>query len=91
MRSEDFEEEVARLRTENQQLREQLAQALALVAQLQQELEQVRSERAQPPSFVKPKDKADKEPRRKRAKDQNGARHRETPTRTVEHKLEQLP
>src|SRR5438105_214348 len=50
------------------------------------------------PSFVKPstakakdKDKAQKEPRRKRAKDQNGTRKRDVPTRTVQHRLEQCP
>jgi transposase len=91
-------EEVSRLRAENQQLREQLAQALALIAKLQAELEHLR---ANPPPSIKPntskptdkdKTKADKKARRKRAKEQNGARRREQiPTRTVEHRLEKCP
>lgn len=90
-------EEVERLRVENEQLREQLAQALVLIAQLQQELERLRSEKEQPPPFVKSntaksKDKAEKKPRRKRAKDQNGARRREpNPTQTIQYKVEQCP
>lgn len=97
MRSwEELEEEVARLQAEKAQLREQLTQALALIAQLQQELEQLRSGLGEPPTFIKPstpqpRSKADKSPRRKRAKDQNGARKREAPTRTVEHRLQQCP
>jgi len=91
-------EKVGRLRAENQQLREQLAQALALIAKLQAELEHLRSN---PPPTIKPNtpksadndnDKADNKPRRKRAKEQNGARRREqTPTRIVEHRLEKCP
>jgi regulator of replication initiation timing len=61
-------EEVGRLQAENQQLREQLVQALALIAKLQSELEHLR---ANPPPSIKPntpkptdkdkdKDKADK-------------------------------
>jgi len=88
------EEEVIALRAEVANLKEQLAQALAVIAQLREELDKYRSE---PPSFIKPntpkaKDKAQKQPRRKRAKDQNGARRREqTPTHTIEYKLEQCP
>ncbi len=96
-----LEEEVAHLRAENAQLKEQLrlalvqlAQALARITELEAKLEQVGSESGGP-SFVKastPKqDKMQKQPRRKRAKDQNGARRREMPTRTVEHRLEQCP
>jgi transposase len=98
-----LEEEVAYLRAENVQLKEQLrlaleqlAQALARIKQLEEELEQIKSTPASPsfakPSTPKPKDNKDKQSRRKRAKDQNGARRREqTPTRTVEHCLEQCP
>ncbi len=94
------EEEVTHLRAENAQLKEQLrlaleqlAQALARITELEAKLEQVESGA---PSFVKPStpkiDKTHSQPRRKRAKDQNGARRREqTPTRTVEHKVEQCP
>lgn len=85
-----LEEEVVQLRAE-------LAEARALIASLQQELERLRSERSEPPSFVKaktpkPKDQSEKKPRRKRAKDQNGARRREqNPTQTIQHTVEQCP
>jgi transposase len=80
-------------------LREELAKAHALIAELRAEVDQLRGSRGSaggPPSFLKPstpKPKAhgDKPPRRKRAKDQNGSRKRDTPTRTMEHKLEQCP
>lgn len=96
------EEEIAQLRVENAQLKEQLhlaleqlAQASARIAELEAKLEQVQSASA-PPSFVKPstphKDKADKQPPRKRAKDQNGVRRREqTPTQTIEYHIEACP
>ena len=86
MTREELVEEVGRLRAENEQLREQLTQALALIAQLQQELERLRIEGKEPPPFVKPntptkpKAQQSKQQRRKRAKDQNGARRRDTPT-----------
>ncbi len=75
-----LEEEVIALRTEVASLKQQLDQALVVIAQLQAELDKYRSE---PPPFVKPntpkqKEQAEKKPRRKRAKDQNGARRRET-------------
>lgn len=87
-----LEEEVVQLRAE-------LAEARTLIVRLQEELERLRSERANPPLFVKPntpksKDNAnsEKKPRRKRAKDQNGARRRDQmPTRTIEHHLEHCP
>lgn len=88
-----LEEEVIELRTEVESLEEQVGQLLTANAQLRAELDKYRDE---PPSFVnpntpKPKDKADEQPRRKRAKDQNGARRRETPTQTIRHKIEQCP
>jgi transposase len=94
-----LEEEVIALRAEVASLKQQLAQSLAANARLQTRLDTYQSE---PPSFtkssIKPstpkskaKDKAVKKPRRKRAKDQNGSRRRDTPTRTVEHRLEQCP
>jgi transposase len=88
-----LEEEVIALRGEVASLKEELAQALAANAQLREELARYRSEQ---PSFVKPntpkpKDQARKQPRRKRAKNQNGARRRETPTQTIQHKVEQCP
>jgi hypothetical protein len=89
-----LEEEVVALRAEVASLKEQLAQALGVIAQLQAELDKYRKE---PPSFIKPntpkpKDNADKQPRRKRAKEQNGARRREqNPTQTVEHRVQECP
>src|SRR5215210_4560258 len=91
------EEEVEVLRVENKQLQELLAQALARIAELEARVRELEEAKTAPllPSFVKPntraKEKSQKQPRRKRAKDQNGARRRETPTQTVEHKLEQCP
>ncbi len=47
------------------------------------------------PSFVKPntpkRDDAQKKPRRRRAKEQNGARRRDVPTQIIEHKLQKCP
>ncbi|MEP6774746.1 MAG: hypothetical protein ABJA50_04045 [Chloroflexota bacterium] len=100
MRSRGKEEA---LRAENEQLRELLAQALARIEALEakvQELEQALTQaltqaKSEPPSFIKAstrkKEQAEKKPRRKRAKDQNGARRRETPTQTIQHKVEQCP
>lgn len=95
MTEKTFEEEVIALRAEVASLKEQLAQALAVIAQLREELDKYKSE---PPSFVfvKPNTPSSKKndqklPRRKRAKEQNGARRRETPTQAIEHKLEQCP
>jgi hypothetical protein len=93
-REQELEEEVAALRAEVTSLQEQLAQALAMTAQLQAQLEKYKS---QPPSFIKPttpkpQEKAQKQPRRKRAKDQNAARRREQiPTQTIQHKVEHCP
>ncbi len=84
MTERTLEDEVMALRTEVASLKAQLEKALAVNAQLQTEVDRYRN---QPPSFVKantPKSKAnadkanlEKKPRRKRAKDQNGARRRE--------------
>lgn len=88
-----LEEEVSTLRAEVASLKEQVRQLLAVNTELRQQLDKYHSE---PPSFVKPntpkpKDKAEKTPRRKRAKEQNGARRRDTPTQTIRHKLQQCP
>jgi transposase len=89
-----LEEEVIALRVEVASLKEQVRQLLAANAQLRQELDKYKNE---PPSFIKantpkPKDNAEKKPRRKRAKDQNGARRREqNPTQTIEHRVEECP
>ncbi len=93
-REQELEAEVAALQAEVAAVKEQVAQLLSANAQLRAELDKFQSE---PPSFIKPntaksKDKADKQPRRKRAKDQNGARRREaSPTQTIEHRVEQCP
>src|SRR6266516_5309558 len=94
-----LKEEVIALRAEVANLKEQLAEALSVIAQLREELDKYKSNKSEPPAFIKPntpkpkdKDKAEKQPRRKRAKDQNGARRREqTPTHTIQHKLEHCP
>src|SRR5215216_3644810 len=100
-----LEEEIAHLRVENAQLKEQLrfaleqlAEALARIKLLEEEVERVKSA---PPSFVKPNTNTprtqdppnyEKRPRRKRAKDQNGARRREqTPTQTIQHTIQVCP
>lgn len=71
-----LEEEVALLRTENQELREELAAVQERIA----ELERVRKG---PPTFVKanrPRGGQEQKPRRKRGAEQNGSRKREKPT-----------
>ncbi len=101
-----LEDEVGRLRTENAQLweqlrvaLEQLAQALARIEQLERELKDIKNAKNALPSFVKPntpksklKDTTENKPRRKRAKDQNGARRREQmPTQIIQHNIETCP
>jgi transposase len=81
-----LEEEVVLLRAEVGSLKAQLAQALTRIAELEAQAEQQKSS---PPPFVKAstqkRDKADTKPRRKRAKEHNGARRRERPTQVVLH------
>jgi hypothetical protein len=100
MQPEEEEQEIAGLRVENAQLKEQLrlaleqlAQALARITELEARLEQLEQAEAEVGSgsgsgggsgslpFVKPssppRDHTLKQPSRKRAKDQNGARRRE--------------
>lgn len=79
------------------QLRAELSEAKVLIAELRAEIEKLRSEKGDsPPPFVKPntpklKDQPGKGQRRKRAKEQNGARPRDIPTQTLEHKQEECP
>lgn len=93
-REQELEAEVVVLQAEIAALKEQVAQLLAANAQLRAELNKFQSE---PPSFIKPnsaksKEKAEKQPRHKRAKDQNGARRREqNPTATIQHQVKQCP
>jgi transposase len=89
-----LEAEVEHLRTENVELRvqvaqlqEQLAAALARIAELEQQP-------PGPPPFVKPNQRASTEPlrpRKKRAAAHNHGRRRMLPTRCVEHFLERCP
>lgn len=95
------EEEVALLRAENQELRRQLAEALALlaaaterIAELEQRIAELEQHQGGPPSFVKknrPKSKEPKQPRRKRDPQHNHGRPREMPTRTVQQALDRCP
>jgi hypothetical protein len=82
-----LEQEVNALRAENAALRAELAAAQQRIA----ELEQGKKGR---PSFAKankPKKAGPKAPRRKREPEHNRARRRETPTKSVSHKLEDCP
>jgi transposase len=82
-----LEQEVIALRAENAALRAELGAALKRIA----ELEQGKKER---PSFAKAnkaKQAGAKKPRRKRKPEHNRARQRETPTKSVPHKLEDCP
>ncbi len=98
------EEEVAHLRAENAWLRTELAAAQALIAQLQGELAPALAqvaelaEKAQrtAPGFVRAnrpkKERTEQEPRKKRAAEHNrGRRRAESPTRIVQHAVEQCP
>ncbi len=89
-----FEEEVIRLRAENQELKQQLAQVLEQLAAVQGRIAQLEQQPHDPPPFVKPnrpKDSEPKPPRKKRAAKHNHARQRMRPTRQVEHALERCP
>jgi transposase len=82
------EEEIARLRAENQELREALSQALVRI----EELEKLKTP---PPEFVKAnvkKPKAEeKKPRKKREAKHNHGRRRAVPTQIVEHRIMTCP
>ncbi len=96
-------EELVELREEVSRVRQELAQAHGLIAELHSTVGQLQAEierlHADPPPRIKPntpkakeEEKGEKKPRRRRAKEQNGARPREqSPTQTVKHKLEQCP
>lgn len=88
------QEEIERLRTENHQLREELAQvkdALRLALARIEELEKQR----EPPEFVKENVKKrpaeEKQPRKKREAKYNRGRHRGEPTQIVEHRIVTCP
>lgn len=90
----DQQEEIERLRAENQALREELAQvkeALRLALARIEELEKHR----EPPEFVKANVKKqpaeEKKPRKKRDSKHNRGRMRAVPTQIVEHRLRTCP
>src|SRR5215469_11321043 len=96
------EEEIARLRAENQGLREALSQAQAQVSQVQEHLrlalariEELEKQKTPPPEFVKANVKKpaaqEKKPRKKRDAKDNHGRRRATPTQIVEHRLLTCP
>jgi hypothetical protein len=89
-----LEQEVERLRTENQELKQQLADLLHQLAAAQQRIAELEQHHADPPPFVKPNRPKSTEPkakRKKRAPHHNHGRKRMTPTRSVEHALERCP
>lgn len=88
------QEEIERLRAENQELREELAQvkeALRLALARIEELEKQR----EPPEFVKANVKKrpaeEKKPRKKREGKHHRGRKRAVPTQVVEHRLVECP
>jgi transposase len=95
------DDELTRLRAENQDLRSQLEHALAQLAQLSEQLAAAQTRIAaleqQPPKlppFVKPNKPAPADPkpkRKKRAPEHNQGRRRMTPTRSVSHALDRCP
>jgi transposase len=105
-----MEEELKRLQTENQELREQVKEQLGLREQNQSlqeqvkdlqkllsealsQIEELKKQTKDPPAFVKAKvSKSKKEgPRKKRAKEHNGARKREARTHIEEHLMRTCP
>jgi len=79
------DEELAQLKTENQELREQLKVALARIEELEAKKTPPASVKA---NVVKSKEK---KARKKRLPEQNGVRRRETPTQIVEHRIDTCP
>ena len=115
-----MEEELKRLRTENEELREQMKELLGLREQVKgllglqeqnhslqeqvkdlqgklsevlSQIEELKQKMKEPPAFVKANvSKPKKEgPRKKRAKEHNGARKREAPTCIEEHLIRTCP
>jgi transposase len=88
------EEEVDRLRTENQELKQLVAHLLEQLAAAQQRIAELEQQHADPPPFVNPNRPKSTEPkakRKKRAPQHNQGRKRMTPTRSVEHALDRCP
>jgi transposase len=89
-----LEEEVDRLRTENQELKQLAAHLLEQLAAAQQRIAELEQQRVDPPPFVKPNRPQVTEPkskRKKRASHHNHGRKRMTPTRSVDHALDRCP
>jgi hypothetical protein len=89
-----LEEEVVRLRTENQELKQQLAQALRQLAAAQQRIAEQEQQHSDPLPFLKPnrpRSTAPKPKRKKRASQHNHGRKHMVPTRSLEHALERCP
>lgn len=96
-----LEEEVVGLRAENADLKRLLAETLERLAVAQARVVELEGKAGEPPkpggdfpSFVKPnrrKASGPKAPRKKRDKEHNHGRKRETPTRTVRHSLDECP
>src|SRR6266545_4358664 len=89
-----LEEEVVRLRTENRELKQQLAQVLEQLAAAQQRIAELEQQHSDPPPFVKPNRPPSTAPnpkRKKRAAEHNHGRKRMTPTKCVEHALDCCP
>lgn len=89
-----LEEEVARLRSENEALQEQLhrvQQELAAALERLTELEQQVRKSAVPFKPSRPSRSGEKPPRRARAAEANRGRKRGKPTRVVKHALERCP
>jgi len=89
-----FEQAVNILRAKNAILRQQMAVFRGELLEGQECISELEQGRKQRPSFAKPnkpKKAGRKEPRWKRKPEQNRARRRETPTKSVSHKREECP
>jgi transposase len=89
-----LEQEIERLRTENQELKQQLSQLLEQLAAAQARIAELEQQHTDPPPFSKPNRPTSTEPkakRKKRARQHNHGRKRMTPTRSLEHALDRCP
>src|SRR5438034_6241086 len=89
-----LEQEVERLRTENQELKQLVAHLLEQLAAAQQRIAELEQQRVDPPPFIKPNRPKSTEPkakRKKRAPEHNHGRRRMVPTQSVEHALDRCP
>jgi len=87
---EQLEQEIERLRTENSELRRQLAVALERIVELEAGVKTPKSR----PAFVKakrPQPDGERSPRQPRAAEHNPSRKRAEPTRIERHALERCP